>query len=230
MTAAQLPLPLPARDALGREAFFVSPANALAVAQIEAWQTWPARKCVLTGPEGSGKTHLAHVWAGLAGARIVPSLALVSADIPTLASGPICVEDVQDIAGDRASEEALFHLHNLALSQGHSLLVSAKNEPQHWGLTLPDLQSRMQGAQLARLSDPDDSLLVALLAKLFDDRQLHPGPDVLTYLARHMPRSHAEAQRLVAALDAASLAKHSKISRSFAAGVLRDLTDQAASN
>ena len=69
--AQQLGLDLPSRPALGRDDFFVAPSNAIAVAMIEGWQAWAGRKMVLTGPPGSGKTHLAHVWAADSGARVV---------------------------------------------------------------------------------------------------------------------------------------------------------------
>ncbi len=160
----QLALPLPSRAAQGREDFYVTTANALAVAQIEGWQIWPSRKLVLSGPSGAGKTHLAHVWAGLTGARILRAATLAEADIPKLAEGPVCVEDVEAIAGDRANEEALFHLHNLLMEQGYYLLLTAQRPPAHWGLSLPDLQSRMMAAQAVQLHQPDDDLLSALIA------------------------------------------------------------------
>jgi hypothetical protein len=68
MSPQQLAFDLPARPALEREDFFVSVANAQAVALIEGWRDWPARKLALSGPRGAGKTHLAHVWAARAGA------------------------------------------------------------------------------------------------------------------------------------------------------------------
>ena len=63
----QLTFDLPVRPALGRGDFFVSPANALAIAQIDAG-TWPAGKLLLIGPEGAGKSQLAQVWATETGA------------------------------------------------------------------------------------------------------------------------------------------------------------------
>lgn len=216
----QLPLPLPFREALGREEFFVSTANALAVALVEGWQDWPARKMVLCGPQGSGKTHLAHVWARLARARILPAGELAHATIPTLAETPLCVEDIESIAGNRPAEEALFHLHNLALAEGNALLLTAERDPTHWPLTLPDLKSRMMGAQVAHLGTPDDALLTAILAKLFADRQILPPPDALSYLTRHMPRSHASARALVQAIDETALATKRPVTRALAAEVL----------
>jgi chromosomal replication initiation ATPase DnaA len=223
--AKQIPFDLPTRPALGRDAFFVAPSNAVALASIDGWQTWPGRKMVLTGPKGAGKTHLAHVWAAQSGARIVAAADLAGADIVALASGPVAVEDADAIAGDRDAEEALFHLHNLVLAEGHTLLLTAQTPPARWGLTLPDLTSRMQGTLLATLDQPDDQLLMAMLLKLFADRQLSPTPNALAYLLRHMDRSAAAAAELVARIDRRSLAEGRRITRGLAAEVLDNPDD-----
>ncbi|WGW02259.1 P-loop NTPase family protein [Tropicibacter oceani] len=216
---AQMALPLPTRAALGRSDFYVTEANALAVAQIEGWRLWPSGKFVLSGPAGAGKTHLAHVWARLTGATILPAAALAQADIPMLAEGPVCVEDIETIAGDTAAEEALFHLHNLVLAQGHKLLMTARQPAARWGLSLPDLQSRAMGAQGAELSEPDDDLLSALIAKLFSDRQIVPAGDVVPYLARRIPRSYTAAQLIVEILDREALGRPKGVSRPLAIAV-----------
>ncbi|MFU8864790.1 MAG: DnaA ATPase domain-containing protein [Rhodobacterales bacterium] len=220
----QLSFDLPARAALGREDFFIAPANAMAVALIENWQNWPGRKLLLEGPKGAGKTHLAHVWAQAAAARIVAATSLAGADIPDLASAPVAVEDVQDIAGDAAAENALFHLHNLVLAEGHALLLTADRPAARWGLQLPDLASRMQGTQATRLEAPDDKLLSAVLAKLFADRQLIPTPDTIPYLVARMDRAFDSARLLVAQLDRAALSQGRAINRKLAAEVLEQIT------
>lgn len=220
MSPSQLTFDLPARPALGREDFFVSPANAQAVALIEGWHDWPARKLVLCGPKGAGKTHLAHVWAGLSGAQIIDADELESSDIAALAEGPVAIEDAAGIAGRPEAEEALFHLHNLVLAEGHALLVTAGSPPRRWGLALPDLASRMEAALLARLEAPDDALLAAVLAKLFADRQLAPSPDCVPYLARRIERTFEAAHTIVAEIDARALASGRRVTRALAAEVL----------
>lgn len=216
----QLGLNLPSRTARGRDDFFVAPSNAMAAALIDDWQSWPGGKLALTGPKGAGKTHLCHVWAAMAEAPIIAATALVDADIPQLAQHHVAVEDVPRIAGDRVAETALFHLHNLVLAEGRKLLLTGAPPVAHWGLTLPDLASRMRGTTVATLDLPDDALLSALLVKLLADRQLTPKPDLIPYLLSRMDRSFAAAIDLIARLDAASLAQQRPITRSLAAQVL----------
>ena len=214
--AEQLGLDLPARAALGRDDFFVSDANAMALAMVESWPNWAGNKLAIIGPEGSGKTHLAHVWAAQSGARIVDATTLSKDAVPNLAQTPVAVENVPAIATDPDAQDALFHLHNLTLAEGHSLLVTGVSEPKHWGLTLPDLKSRLQGTTTAVLSEPDDALLSILFAKLFDDRQLIPNAETIAYMVKHMDRSFAEARRLVREIDQASLAKKRPVTRALA--------------
>ncbi|MEO0937939.1 MAG: chromosomal replication initiator DnaA [Pseudomonadota bacterium] len=219
MTPEQLSFDLPARPALGRADFMVSPGNALAVAMIEGWQSWPGARCALIGPKGAGKTHLTRVWASLAGAEVLAAAALTEEDVPCLAAAPVAIEDVPEIAGTSV-QAALFHLTNLCAAQGTPLLLSGGPEPVHWGLTLPDLASRVAALPVAALGDPDDALLAGVLAKLFADRQLTPRADVIPYLVAHMERSFVAAGEIVAALDAAALAQKRAITRPLAAALL----------
>lgn len=218
----QLNLTLPVRTALGRDDFFVSPANAMALALIESWPDWSGGKLLLSGTPGAGKTHLAHVWAALSGATIHAARDLAEVDIPALAQGPVAIEDVPEIADDPKAQTALFHLHNLVLAEGHSLLLSGHGDPAHWGLTLPDLKSRMQGTTVARLEEPDDTLLAVILAKLFADRQITPHPDLIPYLVGRMDRSFEAARHIVDRLDTLSLSEQRPLTRALARRVLDD--------
>ena len=215
--AEQLAFDLPVRTALGRGDFFVSEANALALARIEAPDTWPNGKLVLVGPEGAGKTHLAHVWAGMTGARMIGPDDLPDLDVGGL-NRALVLDDADRIPGDM--EVALFHIHNHLAASGLPLLLTARSAPSRWTITLPDLKSRLEAAEVARIDAPDDALLAAVLMKLFADRQLSATPPTITWLTAHMDRSFAEAARIVAALDAVSLAEGRKVTRDLAARVL----------
>jgi chromosomal replication initiation ATPase DnaA len=217
----QLAFDLPAREALGRGDFFVSPSNALALAALDGWRGWPGGRMLLVGPEGSGKSHLAHVWAAESGARIVMAEDLTEAALPALAEAPaLVIEDADRIAGQPATEAALFHLHNMAGARAVPLLVTARRPVRDWGLRLPDLESRMQAVAVTRLDPPDDALLSAVLVKLFADRQITVAPALIPYLASRMDRSLAAARTLVAALDALALAEGRPVTRQLASALL----------
>lgn len=216
----QLSFDLPVRPALGRGDFFVSPSNALAVALIDAPDSWVSGKLVLYGPRGSGKSHLARVWTDSIGGAVISATDLVGTDIPMLTQHPLAVEDVPAIADAPDAQTALFHLHNLMLTERRPLLMTGRDAPDLWRLSLPDLQSRVSGTQAIALEPPDDALLAAVLAKLFADRQIIPRPDVIPYLVAHMDRSFESAARVVAALDRAALSEGRSLSRPLAIRVL----------
>ncbi|TDL81305.1 chromosomal replication initiator DnaA [Palleronia sediminis] len=212
MSARQLLFDLPVRRALGREDFVVTESNARAVELLGAEMTWRSGKAVLSGPEASGKTHLAHVWAEETGAVIVPAADLVRLDVPTLArAGRIVIEDVPAVGGVRRAEAALFHLHNLSLPEGGRLLFTGREAPARWPIALPDLSSRLRAAPLLRLDPPDDALLGALLAKHFADRSIRASPRVGDYLVARMVRSAEAAAWIVAELDRLALERGKKI-------------------
>ena len=228
MDAGQLALDLPARPALGRADFIVAPANGLALALVDSWPGWPSGRLAVAGPAGSGKTHLAHVWAARSGARLLPAAALPELDPADWPSdGGLVVEDADRLealgpTAARAAEEALFHLCNRLSAGGGSLMVSGRSAPAFWPLRLPDLASRLAAAPVAALEPPDDGLLAAVLVKLFADRGIGVGPEVIRYLVARMDRSFAAAERLVADLDRAGLARGRPVSVRLAAEVLAE--------
>ncbi|KPN64453.1 dnaA protein [Aliiroseovarius crassostreae] len=216
----QLAFDLPVTPARGVDDFLVTPSNQAAMAIVNGWALWPNQKLVLAGAGGTGKTHLAHVWADQSGAEIIHADRLDTTVIEALAGGSVVVEDVDRIAGDRASETALFHLHNLVLAEGGWLMLTAEDAPSRWGLRLPDLRSRMEGTTLARLEPPDDMLLSAVLVKLFHDRQISVNANLVDYLVPRMERSLAAAGHLVQALDQVALSEQRPITRALAQRVL----------
>lgn len=213
----QLTFDLGRRAAVGAADFFVSAANREAHDLVLGCLPWPQGKLALVGPQGAGKSHLARIWADRAGARIVAARDVGALGLPP-AGARIAVEDLQDLPP--AQEEALFHLHNHLAATGGQLLVTADRPPARLAIRLPDLASRMQAAAVIQIAEPDDSLLFAVLTKLFADRQLAPEPDLVPWLVQRLERSYAAARHAVAALDAAALAERREITRALARRVL----------
>jgi chromosomal replication initiation ATPase DnaA len=212
----QLTFDWPIGVALGPEDFFVAPANARAYAMLSAPETWPDRKLVITGPAGSGKSHLTRVAQAQMGGQIYDSRALPES-LPK-AGEVVIVEDMDMLPA--TSQEFMFHLHNHLRNTGGYLLMTSQKAPPQWPLTLPDLASRVQASSIARIDDPDDSLLAALIMKLMADRQIMPPPALVSYLVPRVERSFAAAAHIVAALDSESLSSGRAINIKLAASLL----------
>ena len=217
-TPKQLTFDLPLDPRFGAEDFLVSPSNEQAYGQIESWPDWPDTILVLVGPRGSGKSHLASIWATNAHAWTIDATQITQDKVPHLVSnGALAIEDMD--RGER-DEAALFHLLNLAREKRAFLLITSETPPDRWSLRTPDLLSRLRLAPSVALEAPDDALLKAVLVKLFVDRQLVVDTSVVDYIALRIERSLAKASELVALLDREALSRGRRVSRAIAAEIL----------
>jgi len=215
----QLALALDHAESFAREDFLSGSSNEDALALIDAWPDWPARAIALIGPEGSGKTHLATIWAAAAGARVVSGRTLGEIDVPAaLATGALVVEDAAAITDERA----LFHLINLGREQGAFLLFTARTAPSLWPVVMPDVVSRLRALPVVALQAPDDAMLRGVIVKHAADRQLQLDESVVRYISTHIERSFAAARAAVIALDKEALRLGRPPSRALAAEMFRD--------
>jgi DnaA regulatory inactivator Hda len=226
MTAGQLALDLGTRPAFGMEDFVVGPCNEAAVGWLDRWPRWPGPALVIHGPPGCGKTHLAHVFRARTRARAIAARDLTAAGARRLteATGAVVLDDVdRAFEGEaRLDEAALLHLHNALAESGGHLLLTARTAPSRWATVLPDLASRLRAAPAVAVTAPDDTLMAAVLVKLFADRQLRVGREVVEFLVRRMERSFEAARDMVAAIDEGALAAHRKVTVPFVREALGD--------
>jgi len=210
MAPEQLPLDLPVRSAMNAAGFVVSDSNRDAVAWLDRWPDWPGSALAVYGPAGCGKTHLAHVWQARSAARFLE---------------PDALEHLPDrenliLDGIRLPEEHLFHLINHVRSRNLSLLILDREPPARWAVRLPDLASRLASVPAVAVLPPDDTLLAAVLAKHFADRQVEVAPEVIAYLVKQIERSFLAAETAARLIDRAALARGSGISIKLARDVL----------
>ena len=216
----QLALALDHAEKLSREDFLPGPPNDAALAMIERWPDWPARTIAIAGPEGSGKSHLAAIWAQMSGARVVSARALQTATLPeAVATGALVLENCEEGALD---ERALFHLLNLVREQEGHLLMTGRSVPALWDAALPDLASRLRAVPAIAMAMPDDALLRAVMVKLFADRQLAVDESLVAYLLTRVGRSFAAIQAAVQTLDREALQRKRPVNRALASELFRD--------
>ncbi|KAA0074646.1 DnaA/Hda family protein [Tardiphaga sp. P9-11] len=216
----QLAFALPHAESLSRDNFLEGPANAKALGLIDCWPDWPNRVMLLEGPEGSGKSHLAAIWAEEAGARSTMARSLGAATVPAeLVTNALVVEDLNAGAFD---ERAMFHLLNLARQDNAYVLITARVAPAAMEVELRDLRSRLRAIPVVNLMPPDDGLFRALIVKFCADRQLSIDESVVSYIASRIERSFAAARQTVELLDSEALRLGRPVTRALAAELLRD--------
>ena len=108
--------------ARSRDDLVVSEANRLAVELIEAWPAWPSNVVSLSGPQGSGKTHLATLWREVSDAAVLDASQLSS--VESVINGAVLLDDIDDTTID---ETGLFHLFNAIRTFAASELVGCND-------------------------------------------------------------------------------------------------------
>lgn len=202
MTAEQLTLTWEHRPALGVDDFLISPCNEQAVAKIDTFPEWASPSLVIVGEQGCGKTHLIKVFQSMHGGVLIDPSSLSVDAIGGLPETPaFLIEDASHWIGSRDQEEVLFHIYNRCFSSGEKLLLSARTFPSHWDFKIADLSSRLKAAEIAEIGPPDDALLMAVMAKLFADRQVRVAPGVFEYVIPRIERTFAAIQAFVTETD-----------------------------
>ena len=207
----------------------VAACNEEAVRTIDLWPNWPYFAICIFGPEGCGKTHLANVFAQIVATHTTHPyrIPFIKADqlnnelAHTLfeTSPQIVIENLHQLT----NQEALFHLYNTYRDLGGHILFTSENAPARLNFSLPDLRSRLNIVPAIEIKAPDDELLMALLLKLFADRQITPTQELLNYLLKNMQRSFSYARKLVEEIDNISLARKRAVSLPIAKEAIETL-------
>lgn len=178
----------------------------------------------LSGPAGSGKSHLmlaACAEAAALGRRAaylsLPAFVGRLGDALAAQEGAdlVCLDGLAAIAGDRGEEEALFHFHNRARAGGALVVYAAEGGPATLGLALPDLVTRLGQCVRVVLEPLDEAGRREVLRQRAARRGLELDDAVLDYLLRRVDRDLASLTALLDRLDRASLAAQRRITIPF---------------
>ena len=200
-TRAQIPLDLTPAPDFTFERFIEAPSNAGALAIVESWPAWPAPAILLLGPEGTGKTHLGEAW----------------------------LKHSHGVFLDNAhtqSDETLFGFINRALrGEIPGLLLASRVAPSDWGVSLPDLKSRLSAMPKIELFEPDDESLRPITHALFERRGRVVSPDVVDYLLKYTDRSISALQETIRGIDEAASSAKADVTKVFASKFVRENLD-----
>lgn len=164
------------------------------------WGVDPYPKALLLiGAKGSGKTHIANIWAKKAGAKFVGQDAILDFHH----NYNIIVDDIENY-----DAKDLFHIFNHAHESGKYLLMTSSSKPD---FILPDLQSRLNSIRNLDINMPDENMIKILLIKGFSDRSIKIGVEVVEYLSSRITRDFNSIAICIDELDQYALSSKRKI-------------------
>jgi DnaA family protein len=175
---------------------------------------------LLSGAEGSGKTHLAIATAQAAAAagiavQYVPLAHLQGRVEQGLAGldrlGLVVLDGLDAVLGARADEVALFDFHNRCQAAGCEVLYVAHQAPGALAVGLPDLRSRLGQCVQLTLPRRDDVQRGAILQRKAQDRGWTLDESAVAYLLRRVGRDMASLVTLLDQLDRLSLAEQRRV-------------------
>ena len=151
----------------------------------------------LSGPAGSGKTHLLNAACNRASELDRQAFYIAPGGLNEKAAAGlaeldhmdlVCVDDIDSCIGQRVWEEALFHCFNRLRDAGGSLLVSSSASLSGLTFSLPDLASRLAWGLRLQLQPLDDAGKAEVLQSWARAHDINLPEDVLGYLLHRGPR------------------------------------------
>ena len=131
-------------------------------------------------------------------------------------SGGTMIDDAQG-----QDEHTLFHAWNAAQTDRRPLLMVGRTPPASWTVAVPDLRSRLAAVPHVAITEPDEALARALIARAFDHAGAGYAADLPDWLLRRIERSYGAIDAVARLLDAAALSSGRKISTALAKEALQ---------
>lgn len=225
----QLPLDVQLADYAVFDTWFAGSNGALVHALKEAASVQTCTICWLWGSVGSGRTHLlqacvneAHQQGGRTaylslspGSGIEPDMAAAMDGLDVL-----CIDDIDQVAGDPRWEQVLFNLYESVRQRGARLIMAAEKSPLYCAYQLPDLVSRFTSGAIFKvhaLTDEEKLQAMKLRAKW---RGLELPDEVAKFLFARIERSNVRLFEVLDRLDRKALVEQKRLTIPLAKSVL----------
>ena len=188
--------------------YYVSSSNYFAKNIIKTWPQWEKKIINITGEKYCGKTHLSTIFKIKSNALYLYSNKINNNSIKQIKLyNSIIIEDLDE----SFDEKLLYSIFNLVEQDNKYLLISSIKPIDTMKFTLPDLVSRLKNCIIAKIEQPDDDLIYAIILKSFSDRQIKLDNKIIDYIIKRIARSYSKMQEFIYKIDELSLKKKKSI-------------------
>ncbi|MDC0615838.1 DnaA/Hda family protein [Candidatus Pelagibacter sp.] len=188
--------------------FYVGKSNFYAFELINNWPNWGKKFLNISGEKFSGKTHLTNIFLKkFNGIRIESSLLNNESLKKINPYQNIILEDLNL----NVNENLIYTLFNIIDDDNKFLIITSSDPIAEIDFSLPDLQSRTKNCLLAKIENPDDELMFALILKNLSDRQITLDKKLIDFIIKRVERSYGKIFEFIYKIDKISLKKKKSI-------------------
>ncbi len=188
--------------------FYVSKSNFFAFSIIEKWPKWEKRIVNISGEKFSGKSHLANIFKSKTKALILNNKQ-IDDDIFKKIKLHDCL--IIDDFENNINEKLIYSVFNIVDQDNKFLLVNSIKPINEITFNLPDMRSRSKNCLFAKIENPDDELIFAIIIKNFSDRQIKLEKKIIKFIINRIERSYSKIYEFIYKVDEISLKKKKPI-------------------
>ena len=188
--------------------FYVGKSNYYTFELINKWPKWEKNFLNISGEKLSGKTHLVNIFLKKFNGIKIESSLLINDNLKIIKPFQNIV--LEDLNLD-VDEKLIYTLFNI-IDQDNKFLIITSNKPiMEINFKLEDLRSRTKNFLLAKIDNPDDELMFALILKNLSDRQITLDKKLIDFIIKRIDRSYSKIFEFIYKIDEISLKKKKSI-------------------
>ena len=188
--------------------FYVGKSNFYPFEIINKWPKWEKNFLNISGEKFSGKTHLANIFLKKFNGIRIESNLLNEESLKVIKPYQNVVLENLSIDID---EKLIYTLFNTIDQDNKFLIITSTKPITEINFKLIDLRSRTKNCLLAKIENPDDELMFALILKNLSDRQITLDKKLIDFIIKRVERSYGKIFEFIYKIDKISLKKKKSI-------------------
>ena len=188
--------------------FYVGKSNYHSFELINKWPKWEKNFLNINGEKYSGKTHLVNIFLKKFNGISIESSSLNNENLKKIKPYQnIILEDLNL----NVDEELIYTLFNIIDQDNKFLIITSIKPITEINFLLEDLRSRTKNCLIAKIENPDDELMFALILKNLSDRQIMLDKKLIDFIIKRVERSYGKIFEFIYKIDKISLKKKKSI-------------------